>query len=119
MWFVFPQITGLGHSSTARTYAIASLAEARDYLDDPVLGQRLLASTRALLGHSVTSAREILGEIDAVKLRSSMTLFAHAAPREPLFQQVLDHYFDGTADEATERLLAGHHGPGSPKPSET
>jgi uncharacterized protein (DUF1810 family) len=101
MWFVFPQIAGLGHSPNARTYAITSLAEAKAYAADPVLGRRLLECARALIKLDGTSAVEILGEIDAVKLRSSMTLFATAVPQEPLFAQVLDRYFDGAADAAT------------------
>ncbi len=105
MWFVFPQIAGLGHSPTAATYAIASLAEAHAYLAHPLLGPRLLDCTRALMQVKGSSAQEILGGIDAIKLRSSMTLFAHAAPSEPLFRQVLDRYFDGVADEATEQLM--------------
>ncbi len=105
MWFVFPQIAGLGHSPTARTYAIASRAEAEAYLEHPVLGPRLLECARALTGLTGRTAREILGETDAMKLRSSMTLFARAAPGEPVFAQVLDSYFGGEADPATERRL--------------
>ncbi len=105
IWFVFPQIAGLGHSANARTYAISSLAEAQAYIADPVLGPRLLECTRALLALEGKSAVEILGEIDAVKLRSSTTLFAAAAPDEPVFVQVLDRYFDGMTDAATERRL--------------
>ena len=105
MWFVFPQIAGLGHSPMAMAYAISSPAEASAYLAHPVLGTRLLECTRALTQLTASSAIEILGEVDAMKLRSSMTLFAHAAPHEPLFRQVLDQYFDGIADEATERRL--------------
>jgi uncharacterized protein (DUF1810 family) len=105
MWFVFPQIAGLGRSPTAQTYALASLEEARAYLEHPVLGPRLLEATRALLGVQGRTAREILGEIDAIKLRSSMTLFARAAPQEPAFRQVLDAYYDGAEDEATLQRL--------------
>lgn len=105
MWFVFPQIAGLGHSPTSVRYAISSLSEARAYLDHPVLGPRLLECTVALLELPARSAPEIFGSVDAVKLRSSMTLFAHAAPSNPVFRQVLDTYFEGTADGATERLL--------------
>ena len=106
MWFVFPQLAGLGRSETARRYAIGSLEEARAYLADPLLGPRLRESTRALLDASATlTAREILGDVDAMKLRSSMTLFLHAAPHDPLFRHALDRFFDGAADEATERLL--------------
>jgi uncharacterized protein (DUF1810 family) len=105
MWFVFPQIAGLGHSQMAQTYAIDSIDEARAYFEHPVLGRRLLECSEALLRQSGRTAREILGEVDAVKLRSSMTLFARAAPDEPVFRQVLDRYYDGNADEATERRL--------------
>ncbi len=105
MWFVFPQIAGLGHSPTAMAYAICSLGEASAYLAHPVLGPRLLECTRALTEIAGASAGDILGAVDAMKLRSSMTLFARAAPSEPLFRQVLDRYFDGVADEATERRL--------------
>ena len=101
MWFVFPQIAGLGRSEMSRTYAIASLEEAAAYLRHPVLGSRLLECVDALLELSGPSAREIFGEIDAMKLRSSMSLFARAAPHEPRFRQVLDRYFDGAADQAT------------------
>jgi uncharacterized protein (DUF1810 family) len=105
MWFVFPQIAGLGHSPNAQTYTISSLAEANAYIADPVLGVRLLECTRTLIALEGASAVEILGEIDAIKLRSSMTLFATAAPHEPLFRQILDRYFDGAADVATEQRL--------------
>lgn len=106
MWFVFPQLAGLGRSPTAQAYAIESLEEARAYLAHPVLGARLRESVQALLDLPAgTSARDILGDVDALKLRSSMTLFAHAAPGELLFQQVLERYYGGVADQATERLL--------------
>jgi uncharacterized protein (DUF1810 family) len=104
MWFVFPQIAGLGHSPMARRYALAGADEAREYLAHPVLGPRLREVTELLLGHTGLSAFDIFGGIDAMKLRSSMTLFARASG-DPLFQQVLDRYFDGEADSATlERL---------------
>ncbi len=108
MWFVFPQVAGLGSSPTARRYAIASLDEARAYLEHPVLGPRLRECAQALL--ELDGARgpaEILGSIDALKLRSSMTLFARAAPAEPRFGQVLERYYDGAPDPATESRLAG------------
>jgi uncharacterized protein (DUF1810 family) len=109
MWFVFPQIAGLGRgrSSMAKMYAISSLAEARAYLDDPILGPRLLEATRAVADLSGSTAEQIFGSIDATKLRSSMTLFARAAPDEPLFQCVLDRYFGGVFDEETDRRLRG------------
>ncbi|HEX5713310.1 MAG TPA: DUF1810 domain-containing protein [Solirubrobacterales bacterium] len=105
IWFVLPQITGLGHSPMARTYAISSLPEAVAYLDHPLLGPRLLECARALLAVEDRSAVEILGEVDAVKLRSSMTLFARAAPGEPLFREVLDRFYSGETDPATEQIL--------------
>lgn len=105
MWFVFPQIEGLGRSEMSRRYAIASAEEARDYLDHPVLGPRLVACAEAMLEHENASAEEILGRIDAAKLRSSMTLFAAAAPEQPAFQRVLDRYFDGEPDGETRRRL--------------
>ncbi|HEX2707608.1 MAG TPA: DUF1810 domain-containing protein [Solirubrobacterales bacterium] len=105
MWFIFPQVAGLGHSAMAQTYAIDSIAEARAYLEHPVLGPRLGECVRVLLGLRGRSAREILGDVDAIKLRSSMTLFARAAPEEPTFGRVLDRYYGGSADEETERRL--------------
>jgi uncharacterized protein (DUF1810 family) len=106
MWFVFPQIAGLGQSSMSRTYAIASLTEAQAYLEHPVLGPRLFECARILSELSGRTARQVLGATDALKLCSSMTLFARAEPRRGLFEQVLQRYFDGVGDEATERLLA-------------
>jgi uncharacterized protein (DUF1810 family) len=105
MWFVFPQLAELGRSPTAKRFGIASLAEARAYLEHPVLGPRLRECARALLALEGAAATEILGAIDALKLRSSMTLFAHAAPEDPLFRAVLDRYYGGEPDPATERLL--------------
>ena len=107
MWFVFPQVAGLGRSATAQRYALSGLDEARAYLDHPVLGPRLLACCEALLAlPSGATATGVLGSIDAVKLRSSMTLFARADPDQPVFQQVLERYHDGQADDATDGLLA-------------
>jgi uncharacterized protein (DUF1810 family) len=105
MWFVFPQIDGLGHSAMAQLYAIADLDEARAYLAHPILGPRLRECTGAMLAHSGMSARAILGEIDAVKLRSSMTLFEEADGDGPLFGACLDAFFDGVRDPATLELL--------------
>jgi uncharacterized protein (DUF1810 family) len=105
MWFVFPQIAGLGQSAVSRRYAISSLAEARAYLAHPVLGLRLIECAEIVSELHERSAEEIFGGIDAMKLRSSMTLFAHADPANPLFGRVLDAYFAGVPDEATERLL--------------
>jgi uncharacterized protein (DUF1810 family) len=105
MWFVLPQIAGLGSSPMAQRYAIRSLDEARAYLAHPVLGPRLLAAAEAVAAGPAPDAVALLGSIDAVKLRSSMTLFARAAPDEPVFQAVLDRYFGGAADPATEARL--------------
>jgi uncharacterized protein (DUF1810 family) len=105
MWFVFPQIAGLGHSEMSRRYAIASLEEARDYLRHPVLGPRLLESTGIVANLEAGTAEQIFGGIDAQKLHSSMTLFQRADPAEPLFRQVLDRYFDGIEDSATDESL--------------
>jgi uncharacterized protein (DUF1810 family) len=105
MWFVFPQVAGLGSSPMAQRYAISSLDEARAYLAHPVLGERLRESARALTGLDTRSPDEVLGGIDAMKLRSSMTLFMRAAPDEPLFAQVLDQYFGGAVDDATDARL--------------
>ena len=105
MWFVFPQIAGLGTSTMSRRYAISSLEEARRYLTHPVLGPRLEQCAHILLELSHRSAQDIFGSIDARKLRSSMTLFARAAPESPLFRDVLDRYFDGVPDEATDAHL--------------
>jgi uncharacterized protein (DUF1810 family) len=105
MWFIFPQIAGLGQSPTSRRYAIASLDEARAYIEHPVLGPRLQDCARALAERTGSSARDIFGGIDAMKLRSSMTLFHRADPDDPLFSEVLDRYFGGEPDAATDRLL--------------
>jgi uncharacterized protein (DUF1810 family) len=107
LWFVFPQLAGLGRSETSRFYAISSLQEAREYLADPVLGSRLRESAAALLAHSAATAEQILGGVDALKLRSSMTLFSRADSAERLFSEVLERYFDGQADAATDELLGG------------
>ncbi|HET6866372.1 MAG TPA: DUF1810 domain-containing protein [Solirubrobacteraceae bacterium] len=106
MWFVFPQIAGLGQSPISRRYAISSLAEAQAYLAHEVLGPRLVECTRIVADLKAPSAEDIFGGIDAMKLRSSMTLFARADPTNPVFGQVLEAYFGGDADAATERLLA-------------
>ena len=111
IWFVFPQIAGLGQSQTSRMYAIASLAEARAYLRHPVLGPRLKESARILAGSDNGSAEQILGGLDAQKLRSSMTLFLRADPGEPLFGQVMSRFFDGQPDAATDRLVQGQERP--------
>ena len=105
MWFVFPQIAGLGFSHMSRTYAISSLEEARAYLQHPLLGPRLRECAAAVLASGAPTPEALMGSIDAVKLRSSMTLFLRADPTEPLFQQVLDRYFAGQPDPATDKRL--------------
>lgn len=107
MWFVFPQLAGLGRSPTAIFYAIASAAEARAYLAHPLLGGRLRECARAVLGHRERSAEAIFGVVDAMKLRSSMTLFEAAAADAPPFAAILDAFFDGERDAATLDLLRG------------
>lgn len=105
MWFVLPQVAGLGRSPTAMRYAVTDLAEARAYLAHPVLGPRLLACVDALLALPGSDPVAVLGGVDAVKLRSSMTLFARADPDEPRFAAVLQQYFDGAEDDSTDALL--------------
>jgi uncharacterized protein (DUF1810 family) len=105
MWFVFPQIAGLGTSATSQRFAISSVEEARAYLLHPVLGPRLRSCAQILAGVADKSAGQIFGELDAQKLRSSMTLFRAAQPDEAVFQRVLDKYFDGATDTTTESLL--------------
>jgi uncharacterized protein (DUF1810 family) len=105
MWFIFPQISGLGSSSTAKYYAISGLAEAKAYLSHPILGPRLMECCRLVTGVEGCSAEEIFGYPDYMKFRSSLTLFAAAAPDPRPFQTALEKYFDGEADPATvERL---------------
>jgi uncharacterized protein (DUF1810 family) len=105
MWFVFPQVVGLGHSPTARYFAISGLEEARAYLGHDVLGPRLLECARVLAALEGMGAEEVFGPIDALKLRSSMTLFLRADPNEALFQVVLERFFDGRPDPATDGLV--------------
>lgn len=105
MWFVFPQIAGLGYSPTSRMYAITSLDEARAYLAHPVLGPRLAECSEIVAGLPDRSAEQIFGSIDAQKLHSSMTLFMHAAEDQRVFRKVVDQYFGGVPDPATEERL--------------
>ncbi|MFJ6001107.1 DUF1810 domain-containing protein [Arthrobacter sp. NPDC092385] len=107
MWFVFPQVAGLGSSPTSVRYAVTSLDEAQAYLAHPVLGPRLLESVHALLNLQGDDPVAVLGGIDARKLQSSMTLFNQAGPQEPWFKAVLDRYYAGAEDEATTSILAG------------
>ena len=107
MWFVFPQLTALGRSATARHYGIGSLAEAKSYLADPVLSERLKACTRLVLAHDGCSAHDIFGSPDDLKFRSCMTLFSLADPAEELFRQALLQFFGGEPDRETVRLAGG------------
>ena len=108
MWFVLPQLAGLGRSATSERYAIRSLEEARAYLRHPVLGPRLLEVAEVLAAlPGAAPADAVMGPVDALKLRSSMTLFARADPEQPVFAVVLDRYFGGVPDGQTEALLGG------------
>jgi len=106
MWFVFPQVAGLGMSPTSVRYAIGSLAEARAYLQHGVLGPRLVACAQVVAGTRGRSADQIFGPVDAQKLRSCMTLFLRADPQQLVYTDVLERYFGGIGDAATDRLLA-------------
>ena len=107
MWYIFPQYDGLGFSSTSKHYTIKSPDEARAYLDHPVLGHRLIECVEALLAVTDRTAHEIFGSPDDMKLKSSMTLFAHVSPEGSAFEQVLDGYFDGRRDGMTLELIRG------------
>jgi uncharacterized protein (DUF1810 family) len=107
MWFIFPQLAGLGRSEVSRFYGIGSLDEARAYLAHSTLGPRLRAAAQAVLQSGTRDAAALLGPVDALKLRSSMTLFTRAAPGERVFVDVLDRLYGGDVDEATDRLLGG------------
>jgi uncharacterized protein (DUF1810 family) len=106
MWFVFPQLAGLGHSAMARQYAISSLAEARAYLEHPVLGGRLIELTKLVNQVNGRSIHDIFGSPDDLKFHSSMTLFAQARPDEPVFREALDKYFGGVMDKGTHEKLS-------------
>jgi uncharacterized protein (DUF1810 family) len=106
MWFIFPQIAGLGQSAMSRAYAIQSLAEARAYFAHPTLGARLRECCQAVMNLRDKTAQDIFGSVDEMKFRSSLTLFAEAEPEEVLFYNLLEKYFDGDADEATLSILA-------------
>lgn len=106
IWFIFPQLAGLGQSPTSQFYGIKSLDEAAAYLQHPVLGGRLHESLKVLQTLEETDADRIFGELDAMKFRSSLTLFVEADPADPILQAALDRWFDGRKDEKTLRLLA-------------
>ena len=105
MWFVFPQVAGLGHSPVSRTYAISSLDEARAYLAHPVLGPRLVECATIVAQTPDRTAEQVFGGVDALKLRSCATLFHRAAPQEPVFASVLARFFDGRPDPATDQRI--------------
>ncbi len=105
MWYIFPQVAGLGFSSTAQYYSISGLEEAREYLSDAYLRDNLIEISHALLLLPGNEAEAVLGWPDCLKLRSCMTLFKYAAPDEPIFQQVLDKYYGGKADNKTLYIL--------------
>lgn len=105
MWYVFPQIAGLGHSAMARRYAIRSLDEAKAYLQHPLLGPRLKDCCEQLMQVEGKTARDIMGSPDDIKLRSSMTLFAIAEGKPGVFRQVLKKYYGGEVDSRTEEIL--------------
>jgi uncharacterized protein (DUF1810 family) len=101
MWYVFPQVAGLGTSPTSEKYAISSLDEAKAYIAHPVLGPRLVACAEELASIDSHDPVQVVGALDSLKLRSSMTLFEKAAPDEPVFARVLEQYYGGQRDEAT------------------
>jgi len=105
MWFIFPQIQGLGRSDTAKFYAIKDKDEAQDYLSHPILGQRLIEISEELLQLHSTNAVQIFGNIDAMKLKSSMTLFSLLPNTNPVFQKVLDKFFHGEKDDRTMGIV--------------
>jgi uncharacterized protein (DUF1810 family) len=105
MWYIFPQLDGLGSSSTARHYAIKSVEEARAYLGHPVLGPRLLECAEAAIGVQGRTAREIFGSPDDLKLKSCATLFAHVSSEGSVFERLLAKYFGGERDNKTLGLL--------------
>ena len=105
IWFIFPQVAGLGRSATSEAFAIHSLVEARAYLAHAVLGARLRECAAILADTRDRTAEQIFGSLDAMKVRSSMTLFHRAAPDDPVFRRVLDRYFGGVTDEATDARL--------------
>jgi uncharacterized protein (DUF1810 family) len=105
IWFIFPQVTGLGFSSMSRKFGMASIAEARSYLKHPVLGPRLRECTDRMLALPTQNIRSVLGDPDDLKFRSSMTLFSVAAPEEEIFTKAIEKFFGGEQDAATIALL--------------
>lgn len=110
IWFVFPQLKGLGYSSNAERYGLSGLAEARAYLAHPVLGERLREAIAVMLEHEAKGASSVLGELDAMKFRSCLTLFSLAAPSEQVIRRALEVFFSGQLDERTLILLQAQCG---------
>lgn len=106
MWYIFPQLKGLGLSQMSLKYGIVNLNEAKEYINHPILGPRLIEISKAVLDSKVATANELFGCVDAMKLKSSMYLFSIAAPNISVFQDVLDKYFNGETDELTRKLLS-------------
>ena len=106
MWYIFPQLKGLGLSQMSLKYGILNLNEAKEYINHPILGPRLIEISKAVLDSKVATANELFGYVDAMKLKSSMYLFSIAAPNISVFQDVLNKYFNGEIDELTRRLLS-------------
>jgi len=107
MWYVFPQIAGLGQSATAKFYEIQDPSEAQAYLDHPILGKRLLECTKIVISLRGKSALAIFGDVDAMKFRSSMTLFMSVAGSDSVFQEAIEKYFEGEPDRKTLDILSG------------
>lgn len=105
MWYIFPQLRGLGHSATSQHYGISGAAEAHAYLAHDVLGPRLITICEAILSVEGRTATEILGQPDDMKLRSCATLFAHVSGPDSVFQNIIDQYFDGKPDQRSHQLL--------------
>ena len=107
MWYIFPQVSGLGRSTMAEYYAIRSREEAKAYIEDPVLGKRLIEISQALLQVDSDDAEEVMGWPDNLKLRSCMTLFAEVAPEQPVFRNVLEKFYNGEMDRKTLDIMGG------------
>ena len=110
MWFVFPQLRGLGHSAMATHYGLTGADEARAYLAHPLLGARLRQACELLLRHTERSAEQIMGVTDALKLRSCLSLFAQVAPDDPVFERALQRFYAGKPDPLTLRLISDSEG---------
>lgn len=107
IWYIFPQLAGLGHSATSKYYVIRNLDEAKAYMEEPILRERLIRISEVLIGLDNDDAEDVMGWPDDMKLRSSMTLFSLAAPEEPVFQKVLDKFWAGEPDQKTLEVVRG------------